>query len=71
MFWHPLILQLLIVGCCIFFGVRYRLYYNYLTYDRELEFAKTLDIDFEDVENYPKKAMEMLIEKRKYDKYIN
>ena len=33
MFWHPLILQVLLIGACLFFGVKYRLYLNYIKHD--------------------------------------
>jgi len=70
MFWHPLILQLLIIGACVLVGVRYRLYLNYIKHERELEFAYKLDIDFEDLDKYPKAAIELLAERRKYDAYL-
>ena len=42
----------------------------YIEKDRDLDFAKTLDIDLDDVDSYPKSVVDLLIEKKKYDAYI-
>lgn len=58
-FLYPLIVFTLIIGASINYGVRYRLYLNYIKYGRELELSGKMDIDLEDVANYPKSVMEL------------
>jgi hypothetical protein len=58
-FLYPLIAFGIIVFCCISYGVKYRLYLNYIKYGRELELAEKFNIDFEDIESYPKAAFEL------------
>ena len=55
----------------ITYGVRYRLYMNYIKYGRELELASMMDIDLEDVTSYPKAVMELYLEKKNYDSFTN
>ena len=70
MFYQPFMLHLLVVCLLLFYGVRYRIYMNYIRHDRKLEFAEKLNIDLEDIDSYPKAALELLAEKQKYDSYI-
>ena len=70
MFTHSLLFSTFCIGICILIGVKNRLYSNYIQKGRELEFAKHLDIDLEDLDNYPRSALEMVLEQRKEDKYL-
>jgi hypothetical protein len=55
-FLYPLVVFGILILCCINYGVRYRLYLNYIKHGRELELAERMDIDFEDIASYPKAA---------------
>ena len=70
MFIQPFIFQFIIVTLIIMYGVKYRLLSNYIKHDRKLEFAEKLSLDFDDIDKYPKSALELLVEKKKYDSYI-
>ena len=70
MFFHPLILQFVIVTWLIMYGVKYRIYLNYIKHERKLEFAEKLNIDLDDIDKYPKSALELLAERKKYDAYV-
>jgi hypothetical protein len=48
-FLYPLIVFGLIIIGCINYGVRYRLYMNYIKYGRELELSSKMDMDLEDI----------------------
>ena len=52
-FVYPGIFFLIGVFCCINYGVKYRIYYNYIKHGRSMELANYMDIDLEDVESYP------------------
>jgi hypothetical protein len=58
-FLYPLITFGVIIFTLISFGVKNRLYYNYIKYGRELEFANKLDIDLDDVSSYPRAVLEV------------
>lgn len=49
--------------------MKYRLYANYIRYGRELELAEKMDIDLDDISQYPKQVFELYQEKKKYDAY--
>ena len=59
-FVYPFILFSVLIFICINYGVKYRLYANYIKYGRELELVKKMDIDLEDISSYPKAALELL-----------
>lgn len=67
---YPLIIFSIIIIAGINYGVRYRLYMNYIKYGRELELSQKMDIDLEDITNYPPSVMEMYQEKKKQDAYL-
>ena len=69
-FVYPLVVFTVIILCSINWGVRYRLYANYIKYGRELELAEKMDIDLEDIASYPKSVQELYQDKRKYDGYL-
>jgi hypothetical protein len=69
-FLYPLIVFSIIIFCCISYGVKYRLYMNYLKYDRELEFASRFSIDFDDISSYPRAVFELYQEKKKKDAFL-
>ena len=52
-FAYPLVIFAVIISACIHYGVRYRVYYNYIRHGRTLEMSDKLDIDLEDVDSYP------------------
>ena len=60
----------IIIFACLHYGVRYRLYYNYIKHGRKLGMSESMDIDLDDVENYPPSVLEFYKEKKKYDAYI-
>jgi hypothetical protein len=59
-----------VVFFCISYGVRFRVYANHIKYDRKLEFTEKLDIDLDDISKYPKAALDLYREKKKYDAHI-
>jgi hypothetical protein len=69
-FLYPLIVFSVIILACINYGVRYRLYMNYIKYGRELELVGKMDIDLEDVASYPPSVMELYQEKKKQDAFL-
>ena len=69
-FLYPLIVFFIIIVGSINYGVRYRLYMNYIKYGRELELSEKMDIDLEDVASYPKAVMEIYQEKKKQDAFL-
>lgn len=56
-FLYPMIVFGVMIFWIISYGVKYRLYANYIRYGRELEFASMLDMDLEDISSYPKAVM--------------
>jgi hypothetical protein len=54
-----------IIIASINYGVKYRLYMNYIKYGRELELSQKMDIDLEDIAAYPPSIMEAYQEKKK------
>ena len=70
MFIHPFLLFFVLVALAMVYGVKYRIYYNYLKHDRTLEFGEKLGVDLDDLDSYPKSALELLQERKKYDAYI-
>ena len=59
-----------IIFCLISYGVRYRLYMQHIKMGRRLDFSDRLDIDLDDVSQYPPSVYELYQEKQKYDSYI-
>ena len=68
-FVYPLVAFTVIIFCCLSYGVKYRLYANYIRYGRELELAEMMDIDLDDISQYPKAVLELYKEKKKHDAY--
>eukprot|EP00347_Sterkiella_histriomuscorum_P009048 403342726 len=68
-FAYPLAVFAVIIFCSISYGVKYRLYANYIRYGRELELADMMDIDLDDISQYPKAVLELYKEKKKHDAY--
>lgn len=48
-FLYPFIAFGIIIFCLFSYGVKYRLYANYIKYGRELELAEMMDIDLDDI----------------------
>lgn len=55
---------------CISYGVRNRVYANYIRHGRRLEFTEKLNIDLDDISTYTKPNLELHREKIKYDAHI-
>ena len=70
LFFYPAIIWVILIYCCINYGVKYRLYYNYIKHGRVLGLSEKLDIDLEDVEKYPNSVYEFYKEKKAYDNHI-
>lgn len=68
-FLYPLIVFTGIIFCCISYGVKYRLLANYIRYGRELELSSKLDLDLDDISQYPKSVLELYQEKKKHEAY--
>lgn len=64
-FLYPLFAFGIVIFLCISYGVKYRLYANYIKYGRELELVGKMDIDLEDIASYPKSVFELYQEKKK------
>lgn len=58
-FLYPLIVFTVIIVGGINYGVKYRLYMNYIKYGRELELSQKMDMDLEDITSYPPSVMEL------------
>jgi hypothetical protein len=69
-FVYPFIAFFIIIYCSINYGVKTRLYYNYIKKGRRLEFADKMDIDLDDVESYPPEMFKLYQEKKQYDAHI-
>ena len=69
-FLYPLIVFSIIIIAGINYGVRYRLYMNYIRYGRELELTQKMDMDLEDITNYPPSILEMYQQKKNQDAYL-
>jgi hypothetical protein len=68
-FLYPLFVFIGIIFVCISYGVKYRLYSNYIRYGRELGLSGHLNIDLEDISQYPKSVLELYQEKKKHEAY--
>jgi hypothetical protein len=67
---YPLVVFTIIILASINYGVKYRLYMNYIKYGRELELVNKMDIDLEDISSYPPSVMEIYQEKKKQDAFL-
>lgn len=52
-FVYPLFIFGIVIFGLINYGVKYRLYYQYIKHGRRLEFHERLNIDLDDIESYP------------------
>ena len=69
-FFYPGLFFLIVVFCCINYGVKYRVYKNYIKYGRKMELADRMDIDLDDLESYPASVYEEYREKKTHEKYL-
>jgi hypothetical protein len=69
-FVYPLIIFTVVIFGLINYGVKYRLYYNYIKHGRVLGLSEKMDLKLDDVENYPKSVFEFYKEKKAYDAHI-
>ena len=53
-FAYPFVVFAVLIFAGIHYGMRYRVYYNYIKHGRMLDMHEKLDIDLEDVNSYPK-----------------
>ena len=69
-FFYPLI----IFGCILFYiinyGVKYRVYVQYIKHGRTLGMADTLDLDLDDIEAYPRPVFEAYKEHKLYKEHL-
>ena len=63
-FVYPFIIFAVLIFCCINYGVKYRLYSNYIKHGRRLGMSENMGLDLDDVENYPKSVFEVYKEKK-------
>ena len=69
-FLQPAIIWIVIIFLSINYGVKYRLYANYIRHERRLGMSDNLGLDLDDVENYPPSVFELWKEKQAYDAHI-
>jgi hypothetical protein len=69
-FLYPGLFFVIVVFCCLNYGVKYRIYSNYIRHGRKLELADRMDIDLEDFENYPASVYYEYRAKKLYDKHL-
>ena len=62
-FLQPAIIWIVIIFLSINYGVKYRLYANYIRHYRRLGLSDNLGLDLDDVENYPPSVFELWKEK--------
>ena len=67
---YPSLLFSLVIFCILTYGVKYRVYYNYIKHGRVMGIAEKFDIDLDDVESYPESVFEYYLEKKQYDAHI-
>lgn len=68
-FVYPLVVFTVIIFCSINYGVKNRLYANYIKHGRVLELAEKMDLDLDDVSQYPPSMLDLYEEKKKVDAY--
>ena len=69
-FWYPGLFFGIVIFCLISYGVKTRLYIQMIKHGRDLEFAKNLGIDLNDLDSFPSYLEQEILEKKKYDAYI-
>ena len=69
-FVYPFIMFTVIIFGLINYGVKYRMYYNYIKHGRVMGLSEKMDLKLDDVENYPKAVFEYYKEKKAYDAHI-
>ena len=69
-FVYPFVIFGIIIFCLINYGVKYRIYAQYIKHGRTMGLSEKMGMDLEDVENYPKNVQELYLEKKKYDSHI-
>ena len=69
-FAYPFVAFAVIIFVCINYGVKRRLYYNYIKHGRVLGLSEKMDLQLDDVESYPKSVFEYYKEKKAYDVHI-
>jgi len=69
-FFYPLVMFTVIIFGLINYGVKYRMYYNYIKHGRVMGLSEKMDLKLDDVENYPKAVFEYYKEKKAYDAHI-
>lgn len=69
-FLYPLIAFCIIIGAGVNYGLRNKLYIQHIKHGRDLELAKIMGIDFDDIENYPAAVMPIYFDKKKQVAYL-
>ena len=69
-FLYPLVIFVVIIFGCLNYGVKYRLYTQHIKHGRVLGLSEKMELNLEDVENYPRSVFEFYKEKKQYDAHI-
>lgn len=68
-FYHKFVIPgfVYIIGLFVIlhFGVKYRIYYQFIKHGRRSDLAERFDLDLDDVESYPPSIFEAYVEKKK------
>ena len=59
-----------VIFCLINFGVKNRIYAQHIKHGRRIGLGDRMNLDLDDVENYPKAVFELYKEKQAYDIHI-
>ena len=69
-FAYPAVIFGVAIYCIFQYGIRTRMYMQYVKHDRRLGLESRMDIDLDNVNDYPPSVLEAYIEKKKYDNHI-
>ncbi len=69
-FVYPFIMFAVVIFCLINFGVKNRIYAQHIKHGRRIGLGDRMNLDLDDVENYPKAVFELYKEKQAYDIHI-
>ena len=58
------------ISVIIHYGVRYRVYYQYIRHGRHLEFADKLGLDLDDVDSYPAAVQEYYLQTKQHKEML-
>ena len=68
------VFPLFVFGCILFYiinyGVKYRLYYQYIKHNRRLGLSDAFDLDLDDIESYPRPVFEYYKDHKLYKEHV-